>query len=125
MATSANRSNETHKPDKLCFVTIGATAPFDSLLLAVLSPAFYEALNAACYTDLLIQHGKEGTKVFEEAVSSDRAEGRQSYGLRIAGFDFNKGGLGQEMRRAKGDAKLGTVEGVVISHAGIACDVDG
>jgi len=118
MASSGTGHSTAPKPQKLCFVTIGATAPFNSLLAAVLNASFFEALYIAGYTDLLIQYGHEGAKLFDEASFMYPPESRQRFGLNLVGFNFNSGGLGQEMRRAKGDRNLGTTEGVVISHAG-------
>ena len=101
---------------KLCFVTIGATAAFDSLIKTTLSPTFLEALQASGYTDLLLQHGKEGGAILKEFDIVNGTNSRTKYGLTINSFDFNTQGLGQEMRAAKG--QNGGAEGVVISHAG-------
>ena len=106
--------SQKQKPQKVCFVTVGATASFDALIKATLSPPFLEALKTYHYTHLRLQHGKDGQKVLEEFDPANR--GVQD--LSISGFDFNKQGLGSEMRAAKGeDNKL---EGVVVSHAGNA-----
>ena len=109
MTTDAPRSK------KLCFVTIGATASFDALIKAVLSAPFLETLKSAGYTDLLIQHGLAGEKLLTEFKSGTN----QEHGIRIRGFAFNKKGLGEEMRAAKGGKD--DAEGVVISHAGVSC----
>lgn len=106
----------TRSKNKLCFVTIGATASFDSLIAAALSPQFLETLRDAGYTDLLLQHGEEGGKIFEDFVLEHRHDSPGRFGLNINGFGFNKRGLGWEMKAAKGGE--GAVEGVVISHAG-------
>ena len=104
------------KPQKVCFVTVGATASFDSLIKATLSPPFLEALKTHNYTDLRLQHGKNGQKVLEEFESSKSTMREGTQDLNISGFDFKKQGLGSEMRAAKGEGNA--VEGVVISHAG-------
>ena len=104
------------RPKKLCFVTIGATASFDPLIKATLSPKFLEALRASGYTDLLLQHGSNGSLILEEyRNATEKADGK-AHELNINGFDFNKQGLGDEMRAVKGEK--GASEGVVISHAG-------
>ena len=95
---------------KVCFVTIGATASFDSLLRAAVHPSFLDALKECGYTDLRLQYGKTGKGILQEAKR------QKISGLELTGFDFNKQGLGAEMRAAKGED--GRVEGVVISHAG-------
>ena len=105
------------KPRKLCFVTIGATAAFDSLIKAVLSPEFLQRLQASGYTDLLLQYGKNGHMILEDFRSRFGSKSEEEFGIKITGFDFNKKGLGSEMRAAKGEGDH--LEGVVISHAGI------
>jgi hypothetical protein len=109
----------TRRLAKVCFVTIGATASFDRLLKAVLERSFLQALHDARYTDLLIQYGKEGGKaIYDGFVTTECDDAKQNLGIEITGFDFNAGGLGQEMRKAKGNPKNGSEEGLVISHAG-------
>ncbi len=100
---------------KVCFVTIGATAAFDSLIRATLSSTFLDALEQHNYTELCIQHGENGRTILEECAYDDLKNGRE-YSIKISGFDFNKRGLGAEMRAAKGQNN--GYEGVVISHAG-------
>ena len=108
-------SIDNRRPKKLCFVTIGATASFDSLIKAVLSQPFLEALDVANYTDLLLQHGSEGLKILD-AFNDLYKENQKTIGVQIHGFDFNRDGLSLEMRAAKGGHD--DAEGVVISHAG-------
>ncbi|MCJ1475184.1 N-acetylglucosaminyldiphosphodolichol N-acetylglucosaminyltransferase catalytic subunit alg13 [Lambiella insularis] len=108
--------------EKLCFVTIGATASFDALIAAALSLPFLEALKAAGYTELLLQHGVEGGKVLQAFKSATSSSKENILGLRISGFDFNKKGLVAEMKAAKGQD--GGLEGVVISHAGSGSILD-
>lgn len=101
---------------RVCFVTIGATASFNALLEAVLNQTFLQALQNLGYTDLLLQHGLEGASILKGFLLSDQYTSLSNGKLNISGFDFNKQGLGQEMRAAKGEN--GDLEGVVISHAG-------
>lgn len=100
------------KVRKICFVTIGATAAFDALIRAALSPLFLEALHSHSYTDLRLQYGKDGATILDDF----KARNGVTHGLNISGFAFNKQGLGVEMRAAKGGPN--GEEGVVISHAG-------
>ena len=108
------------KPRKLCFVTIGATAAFDSLIKAALSPEFLRRLQASGYTDLLLQYGKDGHMILEDFRSGFGSKSEEEFSIKITGFDFNKKGLGSEMRAAKGEGDR--LEGVVISHAGMIHD---
>ena len=108
--------NQRKTSQKVCFVTVGATASFDSLIEATLSPPFLEALKKYCYTDLRLQHGRDGQKLLEEFRRSNDATDGEDQRLSISGFDFNRLGLGSEMRAAKGEGDC--VEGVVVSHAG-------
>lgn len=107
---------QTQKSKKVCFVTVGATASFDSLVKATLSPQFLEALKTHAYTYLRLQYGKDGQKLLEEFKVDKGIISEGAQDLSISGFDFNKQGLGSEMRAAKGEGN--SVEGVVISHAG-------
>lgn len=102
---------------KLCFVTIGATASFDSLISAALSPEFLGALQASNYTDLVLQHGAEGSLILKEFHRTFGKSDANEWGINVYGFDFNKQGLGEEMRAARGSPA--DTEGVVVSHAGM------
>ena len=106
--------NEKQRPHKVCFVTVGATANFDALITATLSPPFLESLKTYDYTHLRLQHGKDGHTLLEEFHSANSA----TQDLKVSGFDFNKQGLGSEMRAAK--CEDNRLEGVVVSHAGNA-----
>ena len=99
------------RPQKLCFVTIGATAAFDSLIRAVLDPAFLRTLENNEYTDLRLQYGKDGAPILEEYAAKLSLEDNKQSALNVTGFGLNKQGLSTEMRAAK--------KGVVISHAGV------
>ena len=102
---------------KTCFVTIGATASFDSLIKEVLSSAFGAALEAHGYTSLLVQYGQGGDKLYEQCLQKLNAA-RNENALRISGFDLDTAGLGRYMRQAKGVGIKDGSEGIVISHAG-------
>ena len=103
---------------KVCFVTVGATASFDSLIKATLSLPFLDTLKTHQYTELRLQHGKGGQKLLDDCIASYKTTSEGVQDLVISGFDFNRQGLGSEMRAAKGEDN--GVEGVVISHAGIS-----
>ena len=101
---------ESLRSPKVCFVTIGATAAFDSLLKAVLSQSFIEALEGFGYTDLQVQYGADGYSLFCQYSKQDGSMVSARPKINITGFDFRKAGLGAEMGAAR--------TGVVISHAG-------
>ena len=115
-ARPAIMDSKISKPKKLCFVTIGATATFDSLIEAVLSQPVLEALQDLGYTDLLLQHGMNGEKILERFYNNPDLGGKYTKIIKVRGFAFNKNGLGEEMKAAKGGKE--DAEGVVISHAG-------
>ena len=111
-------SDESSPPRKLCFVTIGATAGFDALIRAVLSPPFLAALDENRYTDLRLQYGKDGRAIFEDFIQSRRSDSSEvSSGLHVSGFDFDKRGIEGEIKAVKGG--VNGLEGVMVSHAGI------
>jgi len=103
---------------KVCFVTIGATAPFDALLSNVLDQPFLEALKKQEYTTLLIQYGKEGQAIFDTFTKNNPPGNPARYDLDIQGFGFKSQGLVQEMRSAKVNLSQNVVEGMIVSHAG-------
>ncbi|OJD22526.1 hypothetical protein ACJ73_06126 [Blastomyces percursus] len=106
------------KQAKLCFVTVGATAPFNALVLEVLGEPFLEALKANNYTDLRIQYGQMGAAAFQEFNQRDGSMVKERYGLNLTGFDFNLTGLKSEMLAVKADDSANKAEGLVVSHAG-------
>lgn len=108
---------EPAQHQKVCFITIGATAGFDALIRASLSAPFLRALQSANYTHLTLQHGTSGAEIFSGFTASNAINSAGRYGLSITGFAFKKHGLGAEMRAAKGSGDSNT-EGLVISHAG-------
>ena len=103
---------------KLCFVTLGATADFFDLLKAVCDVEFVKRLHQHGYTELRIQFGKGGSKIFSEFVSNRLLPSRDTLmeQVSIIGFDFHDS-LSEDMRMAKGGI-AGYKEGVIISHAG-------
>ncbi|KAL8684008.1 MAG: hypothetical protein Q9186_000038 [Xanthomendoza sp. 1 TL-2023] len=107
---------------RICFVTIGATAAFDQLLKSVLTSRFLQALRASGYTTLLLQYGKNGLDILKDFEARVAAGQAFNSGIGISGFDFNKLGLGQEMWSVK--AAKDRAEGVVISHAGSGSILD-
>jgi beta-1,4-N-acetylglucosaminyltransferase len=117
-------ANPSPPKEKRCFVTIGATAAFNSLVQGVLEPPFLEALRDAKYTELRIQYGDEGRRIFDEKVgdNSNKEQLKKQYGIEVTGFDFNKSGLEGEMKAAKGTSAV--TEGSVISHAGSGTILD-
>ena len=103
---------------RVCFVTIGATARFDSLIISILTSSFLQALQARAYTHLSIQYGKEGAKIYEDFVDANPAGSKGQYGLEIDGFDFKREGLQEDFKSVKGDKTIRST-GVVLSHAGV------
>lgn len=103
---------------KVCFVTIGATARFDSLITAVLNSPFLQALQAMAYTHLSIQYGKEGANLYRDFVKVNPTGSEGQHGLEIDGFDFKTEGLRDQYKSVKGDQTARST-GVVLSHAGV------
>ena len=110
---------------KTCFVTVGATAPFDGLIKAILEPKFLKALHDANYTDLKVQHGYESEDNLFSRLSkqTEVSEFCKSSNLKMTGFGFDTEGLDNHIRRAKDSAPRGSKldnssEGAVMSHAG-------
>jgi UDP-N-acetylglucosamine transferase subunit ALG13 len=92
------------------FVTTGATADFEELVANAVSDNTLTTLSELSFTHLTIQGGKLG-EYFESIKPKD------TRGITIRFFDFNKNGLHQEMRACQ--AKKGvSEEGLVVCHAG-------
>ena len=100
------------RPQKVCFVTIGATAAFDSLIKATLTPDFLQTIEKNGYTDLRLQYGKDGAAIVKESGACAALLAEKTSSLNVSGFDFNKEGVTNEMKAAE--------TGVVISHAGVS-----
>ncbi|KAI1933128.1 N-acetylglucosaminyldiphosphodolichol N-acetylglucosaminyltransferase catalytic subunit alg13 [Ophidiomyces ophidiicola] len=111
-------SDNPASPVKLCFVTVGATASFNTLVREILNADFLEALRKQSYTHLLIQFGQLGYEVFNTFKNTSGPDLKEKFGLAIDGFDYNVDGLKQEMMAIKANPGLHRLEGVIISHAG-------
>lgn len=112
---------------KLCFVTVGATANFDLLIRASVKPKFLRFLASQGYTDLLLQHGKDGDALLRELLPDTMFDTTDPLtdpwaiieGVKISRFDFRKEGLQKEMLAARGGSLVFRNQGVVICHAGM------
>jgi beta-1,4-N-acetylglucosaminyltransferase len=113
---------ETSRPEKICFVTVGATASFNRLVSTVLQPHFLSTLRKAEFTHLRIQHGEGGRQPFDFFMTAVGDRVQADTGIKVSGFDFNKAGLHDELKAVKGGH--GGVEGTVVSHAGSGSILD-
>jgi hypothetical protein len=100
-----------------CFVAVGATASFRILFDSVLTSAFVDTLADLGYTHLKIQCGPDLWYAKYKARILEESEESAWRGIKLALFDFNKLGLGTEMRGCKGK-DMKSREGVVVCHAG-------
>jgi beta-1,4-N-acetylglucosaminyltransferase len=103
-------SNQVGLLHKECFVTIGATAGFEELLIAAVSDDVLNTLADIGFTDLTVQCGTMN-EYFSKIKPTD------SKGLRITNFDFKAHGLENEMKRCQSRNGV-SQEGLVICHAG-------
>jgi beta-1,4-N-acetylglucosaminyltransferase len=120
-------TSQVHR--KLCFITVGATANFDLLIRASVDLSFLQYLSAQGYTDLFLQHGKNGDKLLRELLPEvaftrdDPVVNDLSAvvnDIKISSFDFRKEGLQKEMLAARGGSLAFRDAGVVICHAGMS-----
>jgi beta-1,4-N-acetylglucosaminyltransferase len=104
------------RPTKVCLVTVGATASFDSLVAAALSAAFLRALSEAQYTRLIIQYGSTGQSFFEARLQKARDDGHGELpvGLHVEGFGYRAGDFNDVVRQVTQG-----VGGMLIAHAGL------
>ncbi|THY95924.1 hypothetical protein D6C93_04900 [Aureobasidium pullulans] len=111
------------RPRKVCFVTIGATASFSSLIRATISSTFCHALEQNQYTDLIVQYGADGNDLFRSLVQ-EVGPGGEGAGINVSGFGLDTSGLAQYMKLAKTGGDDSGAEGVVVSHAGSGTILD-
>jgi beta-1,4-N-acetylglucosaminyltransferase len=65
-------------------VTTGATYPFKQLIQMALSPPVLECLVSLGYTEVVVQYGVGGEKIYQEGLANS-----QKYKLQISGFDLS------------------------------------
>lgn len=92
------------------FVTTGATADFQDLLANAVSDETLQALSDLSFTHLTIQGGKLGD--YFQGIKP-----RNTKGVSVRFFDFNKNGLQQEMKACQAREGV-SEEGLVVCHAG-------
>ena len=118
--TPSEIQQELSTKSKLCFVTVGATVSFNTLVQAVVSTPFLEALAAEKYTRVRIQYGRTGQATFDESLCKVKVEnhGRIPGDLTIEGIDLvmNSDDMDSELMQILG--RDGRAEGMLISHAG-------
>ena len=100
-------------PARRCFVTVGATAGFRSLLDEVSSPAFLRALAGHGYVLLDVQCGPD-LATFEERVARLRDE--DQHGVSIRAFAYT-GDMIEYLIACRGELGVRPA-GCVISHGG-------
>jgi beta-1,4-N-acetylglucosaminyltransferase len=105
------------RPRKVCFVTIGATASFSSLIRATISSSFCHSLEQNQYTDLIVQYGADGDALFRSLLQ-DIASSEQGSVINVSGFGLDTNGLHEYMKLAKTGGSGSGAEGLVVSHAG-------
>ncbi|KAI4756533.1 hypothetical protein E4T52_11384 [Aureobasidium sp. EXF-3400] len=110
------------RPRKVCFVTIGATASFATLVRATVSLSFCHSLEQNQYTDLIVQYGADGSALFQSLVQDINSD-KQGTNINVSGFGLDTSGLSQYMKLAKTGGDSG-VEGLVVSHAGSGTILD-
>jgi hypothetical protein len=111
-----SRVSSDKEQQKYCFVTVGATAPFNRLLFEILSKSFLSSLRKKGYTDVRVQYGDEGKLIFDEFITINEPDSEERSGLNITGFGFSSDGMTEEMLLAKADD--GRSDGLIICHAG-------
>ncbi|KAF2096564.1 hypothetical protein NA57DRAFT_78169 [Rhizodiscina lignyota] len=113
---SHHDAEENKVSPKVCFVTIGATAAFDTLIRACFKPDFLKELSKQGYECLQVQYGRDGKILFDQLVA--QVPNKEELGLLFDGFDFDADGLTDYFVHARES------EGVVISHAGSGTILD-
>lgn len=99
-------------PGRTAFVTVGATASFQSLITEIVSPKCLEALSAVGVDRLIVQCGPDYA-LFQSIVPHP---GPQSFDIHITGFAYTDD-IHREMLKC---ARIPNVRrtGVIITHGG-------
>jgi beta-1,4-N-acetylglucosaminyltransferase len=100
-------------PGRRCFVTIGATAGFRSLLEEVLSSKFLESLAAHGFTTMDVQCGPD-LKAFEGRLATLSEDERHGICVRSFGYTDD---MESHLLACRGEQGVRPA-GVVISHGG-------
>ncbi|KAF8251762.1 hypothetical protein K440DRAFT_612025 [Wilcoxina mikolae CBS 423.85] len=95
-----------------CLITVGATAPFRTLVFAALSPSFLTSLTTHNFRRLVIQAGTTFSDPEFQSLLSSASSASQR--LEIEAFDFHPELANTYVAKAE----------VVISHAGAGCILD-
>lgn len=115
METKSASTSVPHILRRECFITVGATASFRGLIDSTITSVFIDALVGFGYTHLTIQCGPDALYAKDKARALEESTGWK--GIKLTLFDFNKLGLGAEMKGCMSlDGK--SREGVVVCHAG-------
>ncbi|KAJ5729891.1 uncharacterized protein N7483_004399 [Penicillium malachiteum] len=73
---------------KLCVVTIGATAAFNTLISEVMDERFFAKLYQAGFTHIIVQYGKAGKPIFDEFLEKHPFGHPGLHGIGIGGFEL-------------------------------------
>lgn len=101
--------------DRVCLVTVGATAGFRTLIDSVLSPNFWQYIASQGFTELHVQCGPDVITASNQLAA---LKDEVPPGLTIDIFDVKKNLMKEEMILCK-DVEGKRQLGLVISHAGM------
>lgn len=102
---------------KVCLVTVGATAPFNSLIQEVLSRPFLAQLKKYDYTHLIMQTGKEGTPLYYRFIETHPPDSKITNGIKIKSVEYLPN-MAPFLRLGLSDMVTERERGMLICHAG-------
>ncbi|KAM0233664.1 hypothetical protein ACHAPO_006952 [Fusarium lateritium] len=106
--------------DRVCLVTVGATAGFKTLIDSVLSASFWQYITSQGFTELHVQCGPDNISARQQRALLQH---EVPSGLTIDIFDVKRNLMKEEMilcKALEGKRQLG----LVISHAGTGTILD-
>ncbi|CEI66850.1 hypothetical protein FVEN_g8503 [Fusarium venenatum] len=106
--------------DRVCLVTVGATAGFKTLINSVLSASFWQYITSQGFTELHVQCGPDNISARQQLALLQH---QVPSGLTIDIFDVKRNLMKEEMilcKALEGKRQLG----LVISHAGTGTILD-
>ncbi|KAJ5706922.1 UDP-N-acetylglucosamine transferase subunit alg13 [Penicillium malachiteum] len=102
---------------KLCLVTIGATAAFNTLISEVMDEPFFAKLKQTGFTHLIVQYGVAGKDIFDAFLAKHPEGDPGLHGIGLGGFALTPD-MHPYFMMAKNRRTRNQELGLVICHSG-------
>ncbi|KAJ5732577.1 hypothetical protein N7493_004058 [Penicillium malachiteum] len=102
---------------KLCLVTVGATAAFNTLISEVMDEPFFAKLRQTGFTHLIVQYGEDGKDTFHGFLEKHPEGDPALHGIGVGGFSLTAD-MHPYFMMAKNRTARNQELGLVICHSG-------